>query len=901
MNRFIQNKTYERGRVMFFHTHAHSEFSCLDGMASIPQMVAKASSFGQPGMAITEHGNMSGVFQLYKSCKKEGIIPFPGLEAYVVDDVLDKNSKRHHLTLLAYTTQGYKNLVALSSLSQRRDHYHYKPRLDLRDFNSMDTTGIACLTGCYFSDVCQAIVNAHDEDEGIEKATRIVTAFKNIFSPVFIEIQHHHTNHTQTDKWDDDKLVRALYKLALKTSTPPIVSNDCHYCDKGDKPLHDMMKMIAYSSDMSEVSFPGDSYHLASEAWMKKHYREHNDVWEDSQDSFKQLLDMNTLSIPVLDTYKYYVPAISTTPNEKLRKLCSVKMSSLKHLIKYTERLDYELDVVDKLGMADYFLLVHDYVSWCERKEIFVMARGSAAGSLICWLLGFTQVDPIKWNLTFDRFLTPDRIRPPDIDLDIEDTRREDVINYLKSRYDIMQIGTYNRLSFDEETGRGGLFVQYISAQRKILGVKFAQILGRVRSLHDLDMVRPHHARDLRSLGSVALRRSAGSHAAGFVVSAPPEHTIQEWIPTMLIASSDSTVTQMMMDDIEDAGYIKIDLLGLRSLSTVRRCLELINKKGLEWIPERDNETFKFLRKGIAETGVFQMEGYTAAKGCRQVKVKNINDLILVNALYRPATRNSGYVDMFLENRKDPSKVVYPHKVFRKHLQETYGVPCYQEQVLGILRDLGMPIVEMNDFLKAVKGKHSGAESADVFDENINRFNVLCKQAGMDSLQTDEAWSLVEGFAAYGFNRAHSTAYSLLGYQMAYLKVHHPLEFHAALLETSSGTAKEEQYIKETKRVGVSILGACVNRSLSLWSIDSSGKGIRRGLCSIKGVGTKAAESISANAPYNNIEELISICSSQSVTGGKKWSKEKTLTGVMYSLQQAGALRQIGVMPESRR
>ncbi len=885
--------------MSFFHTHVHSEFSCLDGMAEIDTLVKKASGMGQAGMGITDHGNMSGVFQLYKSCMKEGLKPFPGLEAYVVDDVADKNAKRHHLTLISYTTQGYKNLVQLSSLSHQRDHYYYKPRLDWRDLSTLPkNSGIACLTGCYFSSVCQTIVNAADEDEGLQKASRIVAMLRGIFGDaLFIEVQHHRTNHTDSSGWDDDRLASALHKLSLMTGTPTIITNDCHYCDNSDKHLHDMMKSIAYSSDVTEVSFPGDSYHLATEQWMKLHYRNHQEIWDASQSSYQSLLDMNTLRIPVLDNYKYHVPAISKNPERELRKICQEQLQEWNLDESYTERLDYELGVVKGLGMADYFLLVHDYVSWCNAKGIFVMARGSAAGSLICWLLGFTQVDPLKWNLTFDRFLTPDRIRPPDIDLDIEDTRREDVIQYLKNKYEIVQIGTYNRLSFDEETGRGGLFVQYMSSQRKILGDRFPKVLGRVQSLHDLDQVKPHDARTLRELGDVALRRSAGAHAAGFVVSAPPIHTIEEWMPTMLIASSDTTVTQLMMDDVEDAGYIKIDLLGLRSLTTVRRCLEMLGKSGLGWIPLDDDETFKFLRRGLAETGVFQMEGYTAAKGCRQVKVKSVNDLILVNALYRPATRDSGYVDMFLANRKAPSKVTYPHDIFKKHLKETYGVPCYQEQVLAILRDLGMPVAEMNDFLKAVKGKHQGAD-AGVFTDNQERFNKLCHKAGMSEDKTAEAWSLVEGFAAYGFNRAHSTAYSLLGYQMAYLKVHYPLEFHAALLETSVGTAKEDQYIKETKRVGVSILGACVNRSGVLWTLDTKSQAIRRGLTSIKGVGARAAEAIVSNAPYASIDDVISRCPSNAVTGGKAWAKERKLTGVLSALQKAGALRQLGVMPQ---
>ena len=886
---------------MFFHTHVHSEFSCLDGMADIEVMAAKAAKLGQQGIAITDHGNMSGSFQLYKSAKRHGLAPFIGLEAYTVDAVSDKKAKRHHLSLLAFTTEGYKHLSRLSTISHQRDHYHYKPRLDRFDLIQAKShglaSGIACLTGCYFGAVCQAIVSEPDEDDGIAKAKRLVAFYQSVFDVVYIEVQHHGTQH---DTWDDDRLVRALYRLSQETGCPPIITNDCHYCDKGEKPLHDMMKSIAYSSDPGDVSFPGDSYHLASESWVRKHYRNHMDVWGSAQESYADLLERNTLTIPVLDEYRYHVPKIADDPMRALERLTLQALEDKGLGDEYDERLDYELGVIEGLGMADYFLLVHDYVQWCNDEGIFVMARGSAAGSLICWLLGFTQVDPLKWNLTFDRFLTPDRIRPPDIDLDIEDVRRADVIEYLQGKYEIVQIGTYNRLSYDEDTGRGGLFVQYMSAQRKIMGDRFPRVLGRVKDLHDLDDVRPEDAKRVRQLGEVALRRSPGAHAAGFLVGAPPTHDVSEWIPTMLIPSSDTEVTQMMMDDVEDAGYIKIDLLGLRSLSTVRRCLELVGMDGLDEIPLDDADTFKFLRKGNAETGVFQLEGYTAARGCREVKVKSVRDLILVNALYRPATRDSGYVDLFHQNRKAPKSVQYPHPIFKRHLEETYGVPCFQEQVLAILRDLGMPTAELNDFLKAVKGKHAkggySAESTAVFVNNQRRFHDLCAAKGMTDEQTEEAWELVEGFAAYGFNRAHATAYSLLGYQLAYLKVHYPIHFHAALLETAVGTAKEDQYVKETRRMKVPILPACVNNSAVSWAMDPSGKALRRGLSSIKGIGAKAADAIVANAPYSSVEDVIARCPAKSVTGGKQWAKEGTLTGVLEALRQAGALKTLGVM-----
>lgn len=884
----------------FFHTHVHSEFSCLDGMADIQRMAEKVAKFKQPALALTDHGNMSGSFQLYKHCKANGVLPFVGLEAYIVEDKNDKKAKRNHLSLISYTTEGYKNLAKLSSLTNQRTNYHYKPRIDLNDLDELASSGglkgIVALTGCYFGMVTQNVVHGNSE-----KAERLIKMFDRWFDKVFVELQNHLTDHE--DGWTDDSLVSELFRMANWLGVPTIISQDSHYCDKADKDLHNMMRMIAYSADEKDLSYPGDSYHLASTSWVKMHYKP--EVWDACEESYKWLIENHSLTIPPLDKYKYFVPSVAKNPLKQLTALCNAKLKSnyligkRGEAIIYQERLADELAVIEQTGMADYFMLVNDYVGWCHDNGILVMARGSAASSLVCYLLGITQVDPIEWNLLFERFLSVDRIRPPDIDLDIEDVRRDDVVNYLKEKYNITQIGTYNRLSYDEETGRGGLFVQYISAKRKILGDQFARRLGRVNNLHDLDKVHPKDAERLRLLGEMPLRRSAGAHAAGFVISAPPLHNTEDWIPEMLIPSSDTMVTQMMMDDVEDAGFVKIDLLGLRSLTTLRRCLQMIEKTGTSWIPLNDEKTFRFLRRGMTETGVFQLEGWTAAKGCREVEVKSVRDLILVNALYRPATIDSGYVNQFLRNRKKPESVKYPSDIFKKHLEETFGVPCYQEQVLGILKDLGMPVTELNAFLKAVKGKHAkagySAEANAIFERNQQRFADLCEAKGMNKRQITQGWKLVEGFAAYGFNRAHATAYSLLGYQLAYLKMNHPLEFHAALLETTVGTSKDEQYIRETKRMGIPILPADVNRSGISWTLDRNENAIRRGLSSIKGVGINASSSIVENAPYSTIEELISKCPARAVTGGKNWKSSKTLSGTLEQLRKAGALESLGV------
>ena len=888
----------------FFHTHVHSEFSCLDAMSDINVMAAKAAKFNQPALAITDHGNMSGVFQLYKACKKNDLLPFPGLEAYLVDDIDSKDSKRHHLTLLALNTKGYKTLAKLCSLSHQRDRYHYKPRIGLSDLAELSSEGlskdIALLTGCYFGMVQQAVVG-----DSTESATRVAKMLAGWFPHTFVEIQHHNTDHG--DGWDDTKLAHELFQVANEIGRPPIITQDCHYCDKSHRHLHDFMKSIAYSSEIGDVSFPGDSYHLASTPWVKKHYRESLEpIWQASDEAFGDLIGRNQVEFPILDNYKYHVPSIGEkNPNTTLRKLCrdALKDAMLDTVDEYKDRLEYELSVIKGLGMSDYFLLVNDYVGWCLEQNILVMARGSAAGSLVCFLLGTTQIDPLKWNLTFDRFLTPDRIRPPDIDLDIEDTRRGDVVEYLEQKYSCVQIGTYNRLGFDEETGRGGLFVQYIAGMRKRLGEAFPSRLGQVQSLHDLDKVSPDEASMIRGLADLPLRRSPGAHAAGFVIG-NDEHKVEDWLPTMLIPSSNSTVTQAMMDDVEDAGFVKIDLLGLRSLTTMRRCLELISKTSPSFIPLDDKKTMAFLRKGRPDTGVFQLEGYTASQGCKEVKVKTVGDIVLVNALYRPATRDHGYTDLFIDNRANPKQIYYPHEIFKDHLSETFGVPVFQEQVLAILRDLGMPVEELNDFLTAVKGKHATGgysdKSIETFLEHKNKFESLCSAVGMCEGDIIEAWGLVEGFAAYGFNRAHATAYGLFGYQMAYLKIHYPLEFHTALLETTAGSDKEKKYIKEARKMEIRILSADVNSSGTTWTMIKDKNAIRRGLVSVKGVGLKAAECLNENAPYSDMDDLIARCPARSVSGGSQWSKSKKLVGTLRHLQNAGALKSLNVQPEPK-
>ncbi len=889
--------------MTFFHTHVHSHYSVLDAMTPVADLVHKAHRYSHPAMGLTDHGVMSGSFQLYKECRSLDMLPFPGLEAYVVDDVDDKTAKRYHLTLLSFTTEGYKFLVRLSSLSHQRGHYHFKPRLGILDLiqaagaDPKGAAGVACLTGCFFGWLMQ---HYGDQSEG----KRAVDQLRAIFPATYVELQHHNTQ--QKEGPDDDEALGWLMDVAEASSSPVILTQDCHYCDKSEGKLHDRMKMLAYGgADPGDVGFPGDSYHLSTASWVRSHVSDA--VWEAALPAYDDLMSKHTLSIPTLDNYSFHVPQLGKAdPQAALAKECdrALKDANLASTPKYVKRLEYELDVIQQLSFAPYFHLVADYCQWSRDQGISINARGSANGSLVCWLMGITDVDPIAWRLSFDRFLTIDRERPPDIDLDVEDTRRHEVIDYLKAKHDVVQIGTYHAMSANEEGG-GSIFVSWISSRRRALDHEtFQREYGGVRNLWDMKSRHPEELRELDELAEMNLLKSPSAHAAGFVMSAPTLK-VGDWIPTMLIPSSDTTVTQMTMDDVEDAGFVKIDLLGLRSLTTLRMATQLVADREnmnpdevIERMPLNDAKVFTFLRKGIPDNGVFQMEGKAAAQGCRQLGVRRIEDLVLVNALYRPAARDAGYTESYLKRRKKLEPVPTFHPVFDKHLKPTLGVPAFQEQVLDIMRDLGMPAAEVNSVLKAIKGKHGGADSSTYFDAAYSKFVTSCAEAGLDEDQTDHAWDLVEGFSRYGFNRAHAVAYSLLGYRLAWLKVNFPLEFHTALLATTAGTKKEILYAKEARRSGVRLLPPDVNISGMTWTIDRQRNAIRRGLVSIDGVGMNAAEEVWGSAPYESMDDLIERTHSRIVTGGKEWAKSGLLKGVLVKLREAGALRSLGVKPE---
>lgn len=875
-----------RPEKKWWSLHTHSHYSVNDALSPVDELVATAKSHAQPALALTDHGNMGGAVQLYKGCKKAGIVPFPGIEAYLKRDATDKTAQRYHIGLVAFTTEGYEGLVRLATRSHTRDRFHHKAHVDFSDFAEWAergwTQGIAATTGCYFGIVTQAMVH-----QGYDAAKWLTQTLSKWFPSLYVELQHHHIDH---DGFSDDQLVAWQTKMADELGLPCVVTQDAHYAHSEEKQYHETLKrLVAFGDDLDDAVFPGDSFHLPEESWIRDHYPEI--VWHKGLEGLTNLLRRHSLQIPELEAYHYNIPTVTVgDPEQELESFCAEVSNDLPD--EYQQRLIEELDVVQATRMASYLLLVKEVCDWCNDHGVFFQTRGSASGSLICYLLGITQLDPLAWSLRYERFLSKDRTKPPDIDLDVEDTRRDELIQWLRSRFNVCQIGTYGTYSVyatGTNAGRGSLFVTYVSKMRKA-GFDMSQ----VENVYHLD---GNTREQLFALANREVKKNTGTHAAGLVITTT-QSEFERLVPTMLIPSSETTVTQFEMDDVEDLGLVKLDVLGLKTLSLMRRTVELIGYSihdPLDWIPLNDKETFKALRKGDT-AGVFQLEGQATQKGCREMKVKNIADIVTCLALYRPATMSTGVKDTFITRRAGWEQPPQRHPILHAHLDETHGLPVFQEQVVGILRDLGFSPEELTQFLKAVKASNKNiADAGKVIEHYRKEFIGLAEQTGWVQDDIDFTWKAIEGFAEYGFNRAHATGYGLTAYRMAYLKTHFPLEFATALLKTSAGGQKEKQYVVAVREMGIRMLRPDVNVSGFSWSIDRDKNAVRKGLLSIKGIGERAAKEIADKAPFASVEDLIDRCDSKAVSGGKNYPKDGSLNGVLEKLAEAGALRSLGV------
>lgn len=914
-------------------------------MSDVSKMVARAAQLKQPGIAFTDHGNMAHTVEAYKAAKQHGLKYFPGVEGYLLDpqydgDIADSGKAgRFHLGLLALSEKGYKGLVELVSLTHTRPRFNRFPRMtlsDLAEFGQNYGKHVAITTGCYFGLVQQTLVN-----ESVEQAEKIIKMYAGWFPNTYVELQNHGIKNDNPSGMDDEAIVSALHGIGTTLGLPIIAAQDAHYTYQREKTAHALMKRMVYGG--IEDAFPGDSFHLATGEWVREHYTKKQ--WASCEQGYSDLLHKHKVKIKPLDDFVVDVPGDWKNPDKVLsKKIMRAHTAYMddngfkgKKAQQYEDAMVEELSVIADLGMAGYFLIWDKFVRWCKRQHICVEARGSGNGSYVNFLLGITQVDPIYDDCMFERFLSRDRIKAPDIDLDIEDSRRGEALAWLDENFDSVQIGTWSALGItvNADTGeeRGSVFATWQQGKRRECEAKaiekalrkqekygekyvkykaveegkkeFATKFGWMKDIND---VRKHSESDYKGLKQISdmksVTRSYGVHAGGVLLSGN-RVAIGDYIPTMLVASSNTTVSQYDMDAVEEFGLLKKDILGQTSLSVMRRCQDLMGREDptdFSWIPRDDRKALALLRTGKTDTGLFHFEGYTKSKGGRELGVKSVRDAILVQALYMPGCmdvavgQTISMKDLYLHRRRNPEarkEVTYIHPAFEKALSPTYGCVVYQEQVIAIMRDLGMSIASVNKFFKVVKDSGKGAveRNAQRMLEVREEFDELCEQNGIDA---DEAWNQTASFVAYGFNKNHATGYGIRSYRTAYLKAHHPLEYMTALLQSWAGRDKEKVYIREVRRMEIPILPPNINNPSHSWTMDSRRGAIRRGLVSIAGIGEAVAQEIADKAPYAGIDDFALRVNGRIITGAKAWregDKAKALdTGVFKKLKDANVL-----------
>jgi len=604
------------------------------------------------------------------------------------------------------------------------------------------------------------------------------------------------------------------------------------------------------------------------------------------------LLGRHTLTVPVLDSYSYSVPEVVLDPQTAMTQRVMTAVAELGLPKRYRTRLSEELGVIDASGMAGYLMLVAEVTDWLRDAYVMFQTRGSAAGSVVCWLLGISNVDPIKWGLRFERFLSKDRTKPPDIDLDVAHDRRDELLEMLDTRFTAHQIGSWATYSLNDtedefgETQRGSLRVRYFTAAGK-----------KDEGATSWDEVPASDKSMLSSLSQRHLYKGMGTNAAGIVVTSTQEE-FSRIVPMAWMSRGSNAggfVTQYGKDQIEALGLVKLDVLGLKTMTVLDRTMSLLGLPGdrLRDIEYRDGPTYQLIRSGYTD-GIFQLEGRSTMWGLKTLKPTTIRDVIAAMALFRPATMNTGATTSFIARKHNREPLPMRHELIMKVTADTHGILLYQEQVIDVLRELGMDADNLTAFLKAVKASNKDiGEAGEVIDSYMTWVIEECAERGFNQTDIDYLTDAIAGFAEYGFNRAHATVYGITAYRCAYLAARHPLEFHTALLGVASGgeSKKENRYLKTTRRRGIKILAPDINVSGATYTLDEQRGAVRKGLQSIDGVGEITATRLAGLQPFESLDDLVARAGGAQISGFKDYDgTPESLTGILSKLYYSGCM-----------
>lgn len=883
----------------FVNLHLHTEYSLLDGLSRIKKLIPLLKEQGATACAITDHGNMYGAIEFYKACVKNDIKPIIGAEMYMTagsrHEKNSQNRKNYHLILLAKNTAGYKNLMKLVSIGHREGFY-YKPRIDWESLEKYNQD-LVCLSAC-----AQGQVAAEILEDKYDKAKETAARFQKLFADdYYLEIQRHPGIEEQ------ERANTGIIKISRELGIPLVATNDCHYLKPEDAFAQDVLMMINTQTTINDknrltmVNTP--DFYVKSPQEMAKLFSDYPEAIENTQ----KIADKCDLNIEI---GKWYFPKFKLPPNltaeEVLRQkvfagakeIYGQKLSS-----EITERLEYELEIICSKGYAAYFLIMHDFILWCEKNDTPTNTRGSAGGSLVSYVLGIVSVDPLVYGLPFERFLNRDRPSPPDIDLDIADDQRQNMLFHIIQQYgedSFAQICTFGRMM-----ARGA-----VRDTARVLGYEYAvgdkiskliplgsqgfpmsidkalNITPELKQLYDTDPDSRKIMDTARQIEGCA--RHISVHACAIVISPT---TVQDFSPIQTESGGEKPITQYEMHACEDVGLIKFDILGIRNLSFLRQAVINVRKNqgievNLKKIPLDDKKTFEMLSRGDT-MGVFQLSGDGMTKWLKELQPNRVEDLMAMVALYRPGPM--AIIPEYIARKKDPSKIEYFDPKMKDILKASYGLLVYQDDCLYTAIELaGYNWVEVDKFRKAI-GKKIPEEMA----AQKEKFISGCIANGYTQKKAEEIFKLIEPFTSYGFNKAHAASYGMLAYRTAYMKANYPVEYMSALLTAEADDLeKVAAGVEECRKMGIIILPPDINLSQKAFEFEKNDQSlesmaIRVGLSAIKNVGNIAIDLIieerNKNGPFQNFTDFCLRVSGQKVN--KK---------VLESLIKVGAFDSFG-------
>jgi DNA polymerase III subunit alpha len=867
--------------MSFVHLHLHTEYSLLDGATRPEDLAKRVAKLGMPACAITDHGNMFGAVEFYNAMKKEGVKPIIGCEMYVaygsrhdkagVEDGQADAGANNHLIVLAQNDTGYKNLVKLVSAGYTEGFY-YKPRID-KELLREHREGLIVLSSCLKGEVSQSLAGGN-----WQKAKDAALAYREILGPenFFLEIQDHGIP-------DQQKIVPMMARLGEETGLQLVGTNDSHYLDQSDAFAHEVLLCIGTGKtlgDEKRMKFYSDDFYVKGADEMRRVFKD----YPEAADNTMRIAERINMS---LDVKGYHLPNFPVPPQydiaryfaEVSRKGLEKRLNSMaalfaakrkKHEVReYWERLEREIEIIQNMGFPGYFLVVWDFIKYAKDHGIPVgPGRGSAAGSVVAWALDITNVDPLDYDLLFERFLNPERISMPDIDLDFCMNRRGEVIDYVRSKYgaenvaQIITFGTMAAKSVVRDVGRVmGHQYGFVDKISKMIpggpGVTLKDAKKDSALLADA-IKNDEEVKKIVEIGErlEGLSRHAGMHAAGVVITPEP---VTNYVP-LYRTNRDEIVTQFDMRVVEKMGLVKMDFLGLRTLTVIDDAIKSAKAIDgvdidIENLALDDPEVFRLFQEGRTK-GVFQFESGGMVDLLRKARPTQFEDLAALNALYRPGALDAGMVDEYVKRKNGTSKARYLVPVMKEVLEETYGVIVYQEQVMQIAQQVAAYSLGQADLLRKAMGKKDAA----VMAAERGKFVEGAVNNGYDKKKANEIFDYIEPFARYGFNKSHSVAYALVAYQTAWLKVHHPRHFMAALMSSEMDrTDAVVKFIGEAKQMGIEVLPPDVNESNMYFTVV--GPNIRFGLGAVKGVGESAVESVLlARQKKGRFSSLLQFC-----------------------------------------